>query len=519
MAESTMADERPHIILIMTDQQRYDTIRALGFPYVDTPNLDRMVNEGVSFDNCFITAPSCGPARASLFTGYYPHTTGVLKNGDRWTHSWVEQLAESGYYCVNVGKMHTIPFETPLGFDERYVVENKDRYMEGRYYFDEWDKALRFRGLVKQQRELYRQLPDYNERLGAFEWELPEDSHPDFFVGDMATWWLRTKPKPEQPLFLQIGFPGPHPPYDPVPRFINDYMARDYPITDPTAAELAAQPPPFQAMRRHNTEVDHDSVVHQLDPDADARHRQRAYYMANVAMIDEKIGEILAMLEQRGYLENAIVIFTSDHGDALGDHGHSQKWTMYDTITRVPLLVWAPGKSAQDFPQGQRRDQLCQWMDIGPTILELAGITPPATFEAESFLPALHPDATSAGAASADTASANTMSDEPNAEIPTAWRGREYVFSEHGRDGILQETEFMTMVRNRDWKLVHFVDAEPAAPVDYGQLFDLRADPGETRNLWDDPAHAARKAELLAVLRDWRIRSQNRSRNWAEAWR
>ena len=138
-----MADSRPNIIFIITDQQRFDTIAALGFDYMETPHLDRLVREGVSFTNCHITAPSCAPARASLFSGYYPHTTGILKNGDRWTRSWVEDLNESGYHCVNVGKMHTSPFGTPLGFHERYVVENKDRYLEGRYYFDEWDKALR----------------------------------------------------------------------------------------------------------------------------------------------------------------------------------------------------------------------------------------------------------------------------------------------------------------------------------------------------------------------------------------
>jgi len=134
-----MIDQRPNIVLIITDQQRYDTISALGFPYVDTPNLDRLVHEGVSFSNNFVTAASCAPARASLFTGYYPHTTGIYKNADTWRHSWVEELATSGYHCVNIGKMHTYPFETPLGFHERFVVENKDRYLEGRYFFDRWD--------------------------------------------------------------------------------------------------------------------------------------------------------------------------------------------------------------------------------------------------------------------------------------------------------------------------------------------------------------------------------------------
>jgi arylsulfatase A-like enzyme len=473
--------DRPNIILIITDQQRYDTIRALGFPYMDTPNLDRLVAEGVTFSNCFIAAPSCAPSRASLFTGYYPHTTGILKNADRWRHSWVERLAEAGYHCVNVGKMHTFPYETPLGFHERYVVENKDRYLEGRYYFDEWDKGLRARGLVKQQRELYRKHADYGERLGAFEWELPEETHSDFFVGDMARWWVETKPQPEGPLFMQIGFPGPHPPYDPIPRYAEPYLAKELPLPSFGEEEVAGQPPPFQAMRQHNAEVDHDSIVYSLNPTREQLHRQRAYYMANVTMIDEKIGQILDALHRRGYLEDAVVIFTSDHGDCLSDHGHSQKWTMYDMITRAPFIVWSPGR----FAAGQV-DALCQQMDVGPAILELAGVPVPASMEARSLLPALR--------------------GEP-------WAGREYVFAEHSRDGILQETEFMTMVRSREWKLVHFLD-EP-----FGQLFDLVNDPGEVHNLWDDPAFAQKRDELLAVLREWRIRSQYHTRDWGEDWR
>ncbi len=188
-------DDRPNIIFIITDQQRFDTIAALGYPHVDTPNLDRLVREGVSFNQCHVTAASCAAARASLFKGYYPHTTGILKNADTWRRSWIELLNDSGYYCTNIGKMHTWPFQTELGFHERFVVENKDRYLEGRYFFDEWDKALRFRGLVKQQREQYRQRDDYSSALGAFDWELPEETHPDMFVGDMATWWIESKPK------------------------------------------------------------------------------------------------------------------------------------------------------------------------------------------------------------------------------------------------------------------------------------------------------------------------------------
>ena len=396
----------------------------------------------------------------------------------------MEDLAAAGYHCVNVGKMHTYPFETPLGFHERFVVENKDRYLEGRYFFDRWDMALQARGLVKQQRELYRQRDDYGRRLGAFTWDLPEDTQSDMFVGNLAAWWIKHKPV-TQPLFLQIGFPGPHPPYDPVPRYLAPYLERDLPLPEVTEEELAAQPTAQRALRRHNTQVDHDSIAWHEHPTREELHRLRAHYLANVTMIDEQVGRILAALEAQGYLENAVVVFTSDHGDCLGDHGHIQKWTMYDIITRVPLIVWAPGR----FTPGARVEGLFQQMDLAPALLELAGLAPPADWEAQSLLPALMDPAGPAAA------------------------GREVVFAEQARDGILTYTAMMTMVRTREWKLVHYLEQED------GELYDLRADPGERRNLWASPEHTPRREALLATLRDWLIRSNLRAGDWSAPWR
>ncbi|MDP7051399.1 MAG: sulfatase-like hydrolase/transferase [Verrucomicrobiota bacterium] len=476
-----MTDSQPNIIFIITDQQRYDTVNALGFPYVDTPHMDRLVREGVAFTQCYVASASCASARASLFTGYYPHTTGILKNADTWRHSWVELLNAAGYHCVNVGKMHTWPYDAPAGFHERYVVENKDRYLEGRYYFDEWDKALAARGLAKQQRELYRERDDYRDSLGSFTWDLPEETHSDFFVGNFAKWWLKNKPV-QQPFFLQVGFPGPHPPYDPVPRYLEKYADREVPLQEVNEDDLESQPPPFKVMRQHNVDVDHDSVVHDLNPTNEQRLRQRRHYLANVTMIDEKLGELMDALEEQGLLENSVVIFTSDHGDCLTDHGHSQKWTMYDAIVRVPLMVWAP----KYFGGNRKFDGLMQAMDMGAAILEMAGVELPESFEAESVLPALRGE---------------------------AWSGREHVFAEQVKDGIYTDGPFMTMVRGQEWKLVHFLGAE------YGQLFNLRDDPGEMHNLWDDPGCVDVKRELHDVLRDWHIHSQVHTAGWAEDWR
>lgn len=476
-----MSEEKPNIIFIITDQQRFDTINALGFGYMETPNIDRLVNEGVSFNNCFITAPSCAPARASLFNGYYPHTSGIYKNADAWKHSWIEKLNEAGYTCTNIGKMHTWPYTTPCGFHHRFVVENKDRYLEGRYFYDEWDRFLKSRGITKQQRVLYRERPDYNERLGAFTWDLPEETHSDIFVGDTACWWLDNYPV-EGPLFLEIGFPGPHPPYDPTQKYLDRYINKKLPLLEVTEEEMESLPPGLAGMRVHNTEVDHDSIVHSLNPTEEQRHRQRAHYLANVTMIDEKVGQIIDKLEEKGLLENSVIIFTSDHGDCLTDHGQSQKWSMYDIVNRVPMIVWGP----KYFTGGRTVEDLIQNMDIGPALLQMAGAEIDPNMQAESILPALLGD---------------------------SWQGREAVYAEQVKDKNFTCSEYMSMIRNEEWKLVHFMGENE------GQLFNLKDDPNEVKNLWYKDEYATKKAEMTNKLLNWYMSSQYQSCKWSESWR
>jgi arylsulfatase A-like enzyme len=396
-------------------------------------------------------------------------------------------LTESGYHSVNVGKMHTWPMTTPCGFKERYVVENKDRYLEGRYFFDEWDKALAARGLVKQQRELYRQRDNYNEAIGSFTWELDPDMQADNFVGNMAQWWTRTYPNTE-PLFLEIGFPGPHPPYDPTPDALAGYAEKEIPLDPLTKDDLECQPEAYRGMRVHNNEVDHDSVVLPLDPTDEQRLNQRRHYCANMTMIDEKVGEIMGQLEAQGYLENSIIIFTSDHGDCLTDHGHSQKWTMYEQVTRVPLIVWS---SDGRFGKGRQVDDTVSLFDVGPTILEMAGCEVPKHFSARSLLPALQ--------------------DEPE------WKGRDYVFAEHPRDGNFTTADYQVMVRSQRWKLVEIYGSDGVDGGREGLLFDLENDPLELTNLWSDADYADIREELRDELLSWRVESgQKASKTFAK---
>lgn len=473
--------DRPNIVLIITDQQRFDSIAALGHEHVDTPTLDRLATEGTALTNAYVASPSCAPSRAALFTGLYPHTSGVLRNDDPWSHSWVEDLSAAGYRCTSIGKMHTYPYEASVGFDERHVVENKDRaHPNLPFFLDQWDKALWIRGHEKPSRVTYRRRADYADRLGAFEWELPEDLHADAFVGGLARHWVESYPVADGPFLLQVGFPGPHPPYDPPARHLDPYRDRAMPPAHRTAEDLAAQPEPLKSLRRNHVAEDHDAIVHLEDPTEEQLARQRRHYFANVTLIDEQIGALLESLDARGVLENTVVVFTSDHGDALGDHGHSQKWTMYEPSVHVPLLFWGPGIAPR------RLDGLTTLMDVGPTLLELAGLTPPRWMEGESLLPGLRGE---------------------------EWAGRPEVFSEHARDFILTGTELMTMVRDRRWKLVEFVD-DPQ-----GQLFDLDADPTEEHDLWADPEYAEVKEDLRGRISAWRARSAMHTATWAAAFR
>ncbi|WP_150297749.1 sulfatase-like hydrolase/transferase [Salipiger aestuarii] len=175
-----MTDGPPDIVLIIADQQRHDTIRAPGASHMDTPNLDRLARHGVAFEQCHV------PSRAPLFSGYYPHTNGVLANGAPWSRTWVPSLADAGYHGVNIGKMHTIPSDAKAGLHERFVVENKDRFAEGCWFTDDWDKAILNAGHEKPGRLGYRAGEDYRHTLGAFEWEIEDRLHSDSFAGRLT---------------------------------------------------------------------------------------------------------------------------------------------------------------------------------------------------------------------------------------------------------------------------------------------------------------------------------------------
>lgn len=467
----------PNIIFIITDQQRFDSIGALGAEWMRTPNLDKLVYSGTSFTNCFITSPVCVASRASLFSGMYPHSTGVFSNFHPWQPSWVRSLSDAGYHCVNIGKMHINPYDELGGFHQRFIVENKDRplFLEERHraFYDEWDKALHSRKLLKPSRyNRFQKNPEkYRQALGCFTWEIDETMHPDFFVGDMARWWIDDR-KSEAPLFLQIGFPGPHPPYDPVARYLEEYQDADIPLPD-MRFDLESQPLAQRELRKNMIDFNFDSVAWRDCISNEDLLMLRRHYAANVTMIDDKIGAIMSSLERRGYLGNAIVVFASDHGDALGDHGHVQKWTMYDSVTRVPLIIWGKG-----VPSGLICKGLVQLMDVAPTLLDYADLSIPNNWEAKSLRPVM----------------------EKNAPC------RDVVYAELGRDHIQTGAEYIVMRRDSRWKLVWYMG------LDDGELYDLESDPEEQHNLWSFEVHQINRDRMISEIKDWSISGMLRSK-------
>lgn len=465
---------RPNIIVIMTDEQRFDTIHALGNDKYITPNMDRLVKEGVAFEQCYCASPSCMPARAAFFNCKYPGRTGVYSNGDSWGNSWVEILAENGYHCVNVGKMHTYPYDAPCGFHQRFVVENKMRRTDrmglentcGRFE-DELDKFFKWSGMKKPDGSFFIQhYPDYRDAMGCFDWPYEEKFHHDIFVADVAIDYVKNR-ETKEPLFLELGFPGPHPPYDIPKRFVDLYEGVDFSGEITSAEEAQKQPKTQQLLRERATKRGMDGVMWPEDPTQEQLCRMRKYYAANVTLIDEKIGELMDTLKEYGYLDDAIVVFTSDHGECLGEHRLIEKWNMYDCVTRVPAIIWS---SAGRVPQGKRTEALVQHFDLIHTIFDMIDVKLPDDCQSVSL-----------------------------GDLQGEIVGRDCVFAEHAKDHVMRGCEFMTMARTDRYKYVHYQN-------DQGQdeLYDLEKDPGENVNVFRDEEYRDARDEMIMRMLDFK---------------
>lgn len=462
-----------NVLLVMTDQHRHDWTGFNGGHWCRTPNLDRLAASGTVVSGCCTNAPVCAPARCSLATGLDPHHCGVLCNShnlDPEFPTLYKHLRDHGWWTGYVGKLDLakgigdrevgedgrMPALFAWGFcDPRdsggVVLPNKAdrrpyfRHLESKGLLETFnaDRAARVlrEGVFCAMRSGSvdpRDLPCDWIAQNAGDSLLAEDDHTDGFCGALAERWLEEACLRTEPFFLQVNFHGPHDPYDPPAEWAR--LFRDAPV--PPAVS-----PPEQATSWQNRKF---ASAH-----APSIAHARRQYSATVAMIDNRIGRMIELLERCGRLENTLIIFTSDHGDMMGDLGLFAKNVPYEGGLRVPLMMAGPG-----IPSGRCSNTIVELADLHPTICDLLGLPVPEGLDARSLAPVI--------------------------------RGQ----AENHRSDALTMLDHFVCLRTADWKYVLYSDGAE-------ELYDLVNDPGEREEL----IAQNRREELL---RQARARLNNR---------
>lgn len=448
----------PNIIFIMTDDQAQGALGIYGNKILKTPNMDRIGNEGIRFRDAFVTTSVCAPSRASFLTGLYAHTHGVTSNGEE--PGWYEQmglrqdqitypmlLQKAGYHTAVVGKWHIKSM--PTGFDHWAILRGQGSYFDPEFIVN--DAPVRFRG------------------------------HTDDVIGDQAMAYLQQRPK-DQPFCLCFQFKAPHGPWEPDPRFYDAYKDAEIPLPpgfgqpqpegapvafSKTTQEIANMGDFFHKAERRPQQVDKN-----LPGDERLRAVLQAYvrnYYRVLLGVDENVGRVLDFLDKNDLAENTIVVYTSDNGEFLGEHGFYDKRQMLEPSIRIPMLLRWPKR----IRAGQvDDDHMVLNIDVAPTLLELAGVTAPDWMQGRSWKPLLDGK-------------------------QTAWR----------EDFLYEWFEYPAVhcarkhrgVRTARWKLMHFWE-QP----DEWAFYDLKEDPDEMVNLIDAPQHAERIARLKTRITELR---------------
>lgn len=420
---------RPNILHLFTDQQRFDTIGALGNGLIQTPNLDRLVREGTAFTHAYSPSPECVPARCSMITGAYPGRTGCSSNARPMPPgmpTFMQHLTQAGYRTHGVGKCHFTPDANELrGFQTRVSQEEILQSRETDDYA-QW--------LVKTGKEWI--VEPHGVRGDMYyipqPSPVPEDSHPTRWVTDRALDFLDSTQGEREPWYLYTSFIHPHPPFCPPIPWHKMYRAPQMPLPflPENRGELLCFINHYQNRYKYRDRGLDLNLVRCI----------RAYYYACISFIDHEIGRLLNKLEETGQLENTLILFSSDHGEYLGDYGCFGKRGFHDVSSRIPLIVRWPGSERA----GSQCSKPVSLIDLAPTLLETAGIS----CEDKVF----------------DGFSLRALAD---GEI-----SRDCVFSQYadGPNGLYMAT-------NGRYKYAY------SAPDHREYFFDLEQDPRETRNL------------------------------------
>jgi arylsulfatase A-like enzyme len=451
-----------NVVVIKTDQQRSDTIAAMGNPHMITPNLDRLFRESVAFSNAYCCGATCVASRGAFYTGQFPHNNGCYAF-DEWTHnrSWVHEIKDAGYHTAAMGKVHHIPFPDMMAFDERVIAEN---FPNMDVSFDDYANYLKAEG----QESPCKLLTEDGKWMGKCTsdvFPLDEKYHVDQYVGRVATRWINDYDR-DEPFFLHVGFQGPHDPYDPPKRFLDMYEGRDVPLPHFDVDGLDARPPQYARFMEASRNPNKFNIAPPYgvwatdlsDKDEEDLKRMRRHYYAKITGIDYQVGKILDALEEQGLMDNTLILFTSDHGDNLGDHEMIYKWLMTEQALNIPLLVRLPGADRG----GTLDEDLFTQMDVGPTILTALGLDVPSRLDGSSNW--------------------KRWTEGDRSEAP---------------ERVYCEDNYLTMVRSKDRKLIYYAGQKEE------EYFDMEADPWEEHNLAKDPAHELEILKLKAEMLEW----------------
>lgn len=450
-AADRQSAKRPNVLLLLSDDQRPDTIAALGNRQIETPHFDRLVRTGVCFTRAICANPICTPSRAEILSGCSGFRNGVLDFGRRLKPGipvWPETMRRAGYQTWYVGKWHVRGRPSDYGIQETRGLFSGGG---GRFWKDQKDwkgfPITGYRGWIFQSLDGKQKFPDRGVGLTA-------DISARF--ADAAIEFLQRKT--DQPFFLQVNFTAPHDPLIAPPGYADKY--------DPSALKLPQNFLPEHPFDHGNLRGRDERLMTFPRTPAQVRDVLAMYYRV-VSHLDEQVGRILRALEASGKADNTLVIYTSDHGLGVGSHGLRGKQSMYEHTINVPLIIRGPG-----LPRGQRFRGQVYLRELFPTVCRLCSVPVPDNVEGRSFAAAM-------------------QGKEP-------WEPR-YVF------GYFRNKQ--RMIRGERFKLIYYPHLQRT------QLFDLQEDPYELQDLSKAKAHRATREELAAALQAWRVRMRDPSLN------
>jgi len=469
-----LARKKPNILWYCTDQQRYDTIHSLGNPHINTPNLDRLKQGGVAFTRAYAQSPICTPSRASFLTGRYPATTHVHRNGNAYFppgETLVTKLfEEAGYECGLIGKLH-------LASAAKGV---ESRTNDG-YGFFEWSHDP-LPPDVPESNAFHRWLADEKGVTAADMYKyckrfccagMPPEHHQTTWATDRAIDFIDEHP--DQPWLLSINVFDPHPPFDPPQAYLDRYDPETLPPPLFRPSDIDRQADFSEVSQQATVAVDPNSDA---PPDTNTRNtatippksfngqKIKAAYYAMIELIDTEFGRLIDHLEAIGQLDDTIIVFHSDHGELLGDHGLLYKGCrFFEGLVHVPMIFSWRGRFAADLTA----DALVELVDIAPTLLEAAELPVPGFMQGKSLLGILE-----------GTNPAAHHKDVVVSEFNDALGSNENPKPTHA-----------TMSFDGRYKTIVYHG------LDLGEIFDLKVDPGEFVNLWTDARHAELKHQLI----------------------